>query len=109
MNTEDKNEVLNSRGDVRLAYLKDFLASRLKEKGQLKRQEVVEEKASVKEDKVKFYEWHFWRMKKEWGEDRAQAIIDLPKDDEGALSWIPCPQTKKMSIHTGSGSFRFTR
>ena len=57
MDAAARDEVLGSRGSLRMGYLKEFLVMRLKESGQLKRETVDEVHASDSRTEKEFHEW----------------------------------------------------
>jgi hypothetical protein len=89
------NALLNSRGEDRKTYLKEYLVMQLKNKGQMKRVETSEEHSFTALDTTKFYEWNSETMNQKMDPTRAAAVRALPADDPNALKWFPCPYTKK--------------
>ena len=89
----DAEEVLNSRGEKRMGYLKEFLVRQLKEKGVLKTSSSIETHTDEKTDFTKYYEWNSEMLKQKMGADRGIALMALPRDHPNAIPWVPCPFT----------------
>ena len=95
MDAAARDEVLGSRGSLRMGYLKEFLVMHFKESGQLKRETFDEVHASDSRTETKFHEWTSGVMDREMTKEVAEEIRHLPRDDPMALKWRKCPYTGK--------------
>ena len=93
LSEEQAKDVMSSRGDVRLGYLKEFLVRQLKEKGVLKTSSSIETHEDAKKDVTQFVEWNSEMMNKKMGPERATILRAIPRDSPNALQFMKCPYT----------------